>query len=41
MAILIGSVVTGWHYLIDGLAGIALASLCYWLFAIRFAPRTF
>jgi hypothetical protein len=41
VAILIGSVVTGWHYLIDGIAGIALASLCYWLFAIRFAPRTF
>jgi len=33
--------VTGWHYLIDGIAGITLAGLCYWLFAIRFAPRTF
>ena len=41
VAILIGSVVTGWHYLIDGIAGIALACLCYWLFAIRFAARTF
>ena len=41
VAILIGSIVTGWHYLIDGIAGIALACLCYWLFAIRFAPRTF
>lgn len=28
--ILIGSVVTGWHYLIDGIAGIALAVACYW-----------
>lgn len=28
-AILIGSVVTGWHYLIDGIAGIALAAGCY------------
>jgi hypothetical protein len=41
VAILIGSVVTGWHYLIDGIAGIVLAWLCYWLFAIRFAARTF
>jgi len=29
-AILVGSVVTGWHYLIDGIAGIALAAGCYW-----------
>ena len=29
--ILIGSVVTGWHYLIDGLAGIVMAGACYWL----------
>lgn len=41
VAILLGSMVTGWHYLIDGVAGIALACLCYWLFAIRFAPKTF
>jgi hypothetical protein len=27
--IFIGSIVTGWHYLIDGLAGGALAWLCY------------
>jgi hypothetical protein len=27
--IVIGSVVTGWHYLIDGIAGAALAWLCY------------
>jgi hypothetical protein len=29
LVILIGSVVTGWHYLIDGLAGIVLAAICY------------
>jgi hypothetical protein len=28
--IFLGSMVTGWHYLIDGVAGIALAALCYW-----------
>jgi hypothetical protein len=27
--IFIGSIVTGWHYLIDGIAGVALACLCY------------
>lgn len=27
--IFIGSIVTGWHYLVDGLAGAALAWLCY------------
>jgi hypothetical protein len=27
--IFIGSIVTGWHYLIDGVAGAALAFLCY------------
>ena len=31
LAILIGSVVTGWHYLVDGLAGIVLAVVSYWL----------
>lgn len=29
--ILIGSVVTGWHYLIDGIAGIVLAAGSYWV----------
>ena len=40
VVILIGSVVTGWHYLIDGLAGIVLAACCYAL-AVRAArvPR--
>ena len=51
VTILIGSIVTGWHYLIDGVAGILLAWLCYFassrahkmprLFAIRIAARTF
>lgn len=29
VVIFIGSIVTGWHYLIDGLAGALLAALCY------------
>ncbi|HSP13257.1 MAG TPA: phosphatase PAP2 family protein [Thermoanaerobaculia bacterium] len=29
LVILIGSVVTGWHYLIDGIAGMAMAIVCY------------
>lgn len=29
--ILLGSMLTGWHYLIDGIAGIALALACYLL----------
>jgi hypothetical protein len=40
VAILIGSMVTGWHYLIDGIAGIALAWLCYCA-AIRLAAKAF
>jgi hypothetical protein len=40
VVILIGSLVTGWHYLVDGIAGIALAWLCYCA-AIRIAARTF
>lgn len=30
LVIFLGSMVTGWHYLIDGVAGIILAVLCYW-----------
>jgi hypothetical protein len=51
VTILIGSVVTGWHYLVDGIAGVLIAWLCYALssrahrmprlFAIRIAARTF
>ena len=37
--ILFGSVVTGWHYLIDGLAGIALAYVCYRA-GLRITPMT-
>jgi len=29
LVILIGSVVTGWHYLIDGIAGMIMAIVCY------------
>jgi len=29
LLILIGSVVTGWHYLIDGIAGMIMAIVCY------------
>lgn len=31
LIILIGSMITGWHYLIDGIAAIALAALSYWI----------
>jgi hypothetical protein len=31
LAIFLGSMITGWHYLIDGIAGIALAALAYWV----------
>jgi hypothetical protein len=51
VTILIGSVVTGWHYFVDGIAGALIAWLCYALsarahrmprlFAIRTAARTF
>jgi len=51
VTILIGSVVTGWHYFVDGIAGALIAWLCYTLssrahrmprlFAIRTAARTF
>ena len=29
LATFVGSLVTGWHYAVDGYAGVALASLCY------------
>ena len=31
-AIFLGSMITGWHYLIDGLAGLGLALACWWFF---------
>lgn len=46
--ILVGSVHLGWHYAIDGYAGIAIAALSWWLaghlarwFASRPATRRF
>jgi hypothetical protein len=33
LTILLGSVITGWHYLIDGIAGIALAAIVYFAVA--------
>ena len=38
--IFIGSIVTGWHYLIDGLAGAALAFVCYFVSSRTPAIRT-
>ena len=35
--IFVGSMVTGWHYLVDALAGLLLAGLCY--AAFRMIPR--
>ena len=29
LIIFVGSIITGWHYLIDGLAGALLAAACY------------
>jgi len=34
-AIFLGSMITGWHYFIDGLAGLVLAYVCYRLFYRR------
>jgi PAP2 superfamily len=31
-AIFLGSMITGWHYLVDGIAGLLLAALCWWAF---------
>jgi hypothetical protein len=38
LTIFLGSMLTGWHYLIDGIAGIAMAVLAYW--ATARAART-
>lgn len=35
VAIFLGSMITGWHYFIDGLAGFLLALACYKVFARR------
>ena len=31
-AIFLGSMITGWHYFVDAIAGLALAILCWWIF---------
>jgi hypothetical protein len=41
LIIFLGSVVTGWHYLIDSLAGIVLAVICYGVIAIRDRQQAF
>ena len=41
LIIFIGSQVTGWHYLIDAFAGLALAFAAYAAVAIRRRPKTF
>jgi hypothetical protein len=35
VAIFLGSMITGWHYLVDGVAGVLLAIVCYKVFARR------
>lgn len=35
VVILLGSMITGWHYLIDGIAGLLLGFVCYRIFARR------
>lgn len=39
LTIFIGSIVTGWHYLVDAVAGMVLAGLCY--AAFRVLPERF
>jgi membrane-associated phospholipid phosphatase len=39
IVIFVGSLVTGWHYLVDGLAGLVLAALCY--AAFHLLPKRF
>ena len=41
LIIFLGSMITGWHYLIDAIAGLALAFLAYAAVAIRRRPKTF
>jgi len=40
LAIFLGSIVTGWHYMIDGIAGIALAALAWFVPMKAFRIRT-
>jgi hypothetical protein len=39
LIIFLGSMITGWHYLVDGLAGLILAMVCYWIFSRRVRIR--
>jgi PAP2 superfamily len=39
IVIFLGSMITGWHYLIDGIAGLLLALACYLVFARRARVR--
>lgn len=41
IVIFLGSVITGWHYLIDSLAGVGLAAICYFAVAIPERRKTF
>jgi hypothetical protein len=41
VVIFLGSIVTGWHYLIDAIAGLVLAAICYAAVAIRKRPEAF
>ena len=40
LIIFLGSVITGWHYLIDSLAGVLLALICYLVIAIPQRRKT-
>jgi hypothetical protein len=39
LVIFLGSIITGWHYLVDGLAGMLLAALAYWMASRVFRTR--
>lgn len=41
VTIFLGSMITGWHYLIDGVAGLLLALVCYKVFSRRANVRRF
>ena len=41
LIIFLGSIVTGWHYLIDSIAGLALAFVAWAVVAIRKRPAAF
>ena len=41
LIIFLGSVITGWHYLIDSIAGVILAILCYLAVAIPQRRKAF